>query len=438
MTEQELAKRALYLTRIRLNEKIPFLSAAWAVMDRAWTDGVSGTDGAVMYWNAREVLKAYGGRAEALERLWLHQVLHGLYLHPFRGGEYPDELWNLACDVMTEYRIDRMAVPGFQRPIPAARSRIYRLLQKENAFPGEDRLVRWLKGQDAEQKSGLKETFSRDGHEYWSRGRMGEKEGSRTERILAEHVRQLSEAAHRWRTVLEQIKLRQEEHRRQAGGSAGAGVQKITLEKERGYDYRAYLKRFAVEQEELSLDLDSFDYIPYDYSRKQYENLVILEPLEYRDMQKLREFVIAIDTSGSCSGEVVRQFLEETWEILSEKENFFRKMKLHMIQCDCMIQEHVCITSEEQWKDYLEHITIKGHGDTDFTPVFRLVDRMIQDKELTDLKGLLYFTDGDGIYPTEKPEYETAFVFLNERLRKGTVPSWAWSLTLDREWEDGT
>lgn len=253
----------------------------------------------------------------------------------------------------------------------------------------------------------------------------------------AEKTKRMSEAVHRWRTVFEQLEMRQEEHRRQAGGSAGTGAEQIVLQKEKGYDYRQFLKQFAVSQEELSLDMDSFDYIPYDYSRRMYERLVFLEPLEYRERKKLQEFVIAIDTSGSCSGEIVRRFLTETWEIFQEKENFFCDMRIHLIQCDCLIQEHVCVTCEEEWKDYLEHMAVKGHGDTDFTPVFRLVDGMVEKGEVKHLKGLLYFTDGDGIYPEKKPDYDTAFVFLNEELRKGRAPDWALTLTLDIELETG-
>ena len=181
--------------------------------------------------------------------------------------------------------------------------------------------------------------------------------------------------------------------------------------------------------------MDSFDYIPYDYSRRMYEKLVFLEPLEYKEMQRLQEFVIAIDTSGSCSGEVVKRFLQETWEIFQEKENFFQDMRIHLMQCDCMVQEHVCVTCEEEWKAYLEELTVKGHGDTDFTPVFQLVDRLRKEGELKNLKGLLYFTDGDGIYPDQKPEYETAFVFLNEELQRGKAPAWAQTLTLDVDME---
>lgn len=32
--------------------------------------------------------------------------------------------------------------------------------------------------------------------------------------------------------------------------------------------------------------------------------------------------------------------------------------------------------------------------------------------EFHRLKGLLYFTDGEGIYPVKRPVYDTAFVFV--------------------------
>ena len=171
--------------------------------------------------------------------------------------------------------------------------------------------------------------------------------------------------------------------------------------------------------------MESIDYIPYLYGLKRYENVLLVEPLETTEVNRLEEFVIAIDTSGSCSGEIVCRFLDETYRILSSRENFFRKMNVHIIQCDSMIQDHKKITCEEDWKSYLKNVKIQGLGGTDFTPVFRLVDKMLEQKEIRNLKGLLYFTDGDGIFPHDKPAYETAFVFLNRELEKRKIPDWA-------------
>lgn len=158
--------------------------------------------------------------------------------------------------------------------------------------------------------------------------------------------------------------------------------------------------------------------------------MVFLEPLEYAEVHKVRELIIAIDTSGSCRGEVVRNFLEETYTILSRKENFFRKMRIHLIQCDSMIQEYVCIESQEQWQEYVKHLKVQGLGGTDFRPVFELVEQMREKGEVERPGGLIYFTDGDGIYPRKAPDYETAFVFLNDALKKGNVPPWAVELNL--------
>ena len=433
--QKELAKEALKLAEEGLRKKLPMLCAALGIMREEWTKEGSGTDAVTLYWEEREVLSLFGAGAEKLQRRYLHLLLHGIYLHPLRNCEGNTRMWWLACDLLTEYRIDRMHVPGFAWPIPEARSRWYRRIREAKAGFYERGLANWLGSLEREQLEELEQIFRADVHTWWIKEEEEDKRFLEDRPKRAKEVRQMTEAVHRWRTVFEQLELRAEEHKRQAGGSRGNQTEQIVLQKEQGYDYRQFLRQFAVSQEELSLDMDSFDYIPYDYSRRMYEKLVFLEPLEYKEMQRLQEFVIAIDTSGSCSGEVVKRFLQETWEIFQEKENFFQDMRIHLMQCDCMVQEHVCVTCEEEWKAYLEELTVKGHGDTDFTPVFQLEYRLRKEGELKNLKGLLYFTDGDGIYPDQKPEYETAFVFLNEELQRGKAPAWAQTLTLDVDME---
>ena len=57
-------------------------------------------------------------------------------------------------------------------------------------------------------------------------------------------------------------------------------------------------------------------------------------------------------------------------------------------------------------------------------------DRLIQSKEFTNLKGLIYFTDGYGDFPARKPPYETAFVFIDDEYNNPDVPPWAIKLVL--------
>ncbi|MBQ1453700.1 MAG: metallopeptidase, partial [Ruminococcus sp.] len=156
-------------------------------------------------------------------------------------------------------------------------------------------------------------------------------------------------------------------------------------------------------------------------------------PLEYKDVKRIREFVIAIDTSGSVSGELVQRFVQKTYNILKSSESFFSKINLHIIQCDAEIQEDVKITSQEEFDNYLKNMKLHGFGGTDFRPVFKYVNTLIDRHEFVNLKGLIYFTDGFGTFPERQPDYHTAFVYVNDGYENPAVPVWAIKLVLQPE-----
>ena len=159
----------------------------------------------------------------------------------------------------------------------------------------------------------------------------------------------------------------------------------------------------------------------------------LIEPLEYKEVKRIREFVIAIDTSGSVAGETVQRFVQKTYNILKSTESFFSKINLHIIQCDAAVQEDAKITKQEEFDAYLKTMRIRGLGGTDFRPVFSYVDKLIEQREFQNLKGLIYFTDGFGSFPAQKPAYESAFVFLQEEINNPDVPPWAIKLVLKKE-----
>ena len=179
--------------------------------------------------------------------------------------------------------------------------------------------------------------------------------------------------------------------------------------------------------------LDEFDYIFYTYGLRLYKNMPLIEPLEYKELRKIKDCVIAIDTSGSTSGELVQRFLQKTYNILKSTESYFSRVNIHIIQCDAEIQEHVRITSEREFDDYIRSMEILGLGGTDFRPVFSLVDELVAGGEFSDLRGLIYFTDGFGTFPVHKPRYETVFVFLDNAYNNPEVPPWAMKLVLQDE-----
>ena len=61
------------------------------------------------------------------------------------------------------------------------------------------------------------------------------------------------------------------------------------------------------------------------------------------------------------------------------------------------------------------------------------MDELVGKQRFSRLKGLLYFTDGRGIYPVKRPVYDTAFVFMEQDFLDVDVPSWAMKIILSPE-----
>ena len=104
-----------------------------------------------------------------------------------------------------------------------------------------------------------------------------------------------------------------------------------------------------------------------------------------------------------------------------------------MIQCDEEIKEHKILTNLMELNHYMEHFQVKGFGNTDFRPVFEYIKELQQIGQLKRLKGLLYFTDGYGTFPSKQPEYETAFLFVRNQYEEDRVPAWAMKVVLEEE-----
>ena len=192
-----------------------------------------------------------------------------------------------------------------------------------------------------------------------------------------------------------------------------------------------FLRKFSVWREEIGVNDDSFDYAFYYYGLSVYGNMPLIEPQETKEVKKIEEFVIVVDTSMSCSGELVKNFLEETYDVLSENDSFCRKVHIRILQCDERVQEDIKIENQKELEAYMKELKLKGGGGTDFRPAFAYVDDLIQKGEFANLRGMIYFTDGYGTYPSRMPSYETAFVFIDDGQREIRTPAWAIRLVLD-------
>ena len=110
--------------------------------------------------------------------------------------------------------------------------------------------------------------------------------------------------------------------------------------------------------------------------------------------EKQLDIVIAIDTSGSTTGDVVRTFVSEVFAIL----NSFGGYQLRLIQCDMSINEDITFDVDRPFDS--SKFRLKGGGGTDFHPVFELIAKEEESPEI-----LLYLTDGFGRAPKRMPPY---------------------------------
>ena len=400
-----------------------------------------GTDGREIYFQPQMLGGLYKENRILVNRGYLHMVFHCTFRHfAWRGagrnigagysaGEnnadsektIEERLRDLSCDIAVEHIIDGMNYRSIRFSRSLLRRETYRLLEKEGKTLNAQRVYKILSGWNLSEKDfvNLEQEFRTDDHKYWESKKQDQKPNPMLSR--------------KWGEINDGIETDLETFSQEAGERDGDFLEQIKTENRSKYDYREFLRKFAVFHEELAVDDDSFDYNFYTYGLRLYGNMPLIEPLESKEVKKVEEFVIVIDTSMSCSGELVRKFLEETYGVLSENESFFTKINVHIIQCDEKVHTDKKITSQEEMKDYMEHLELYGDGGTDFRPAFEWVDRLLEQHEFHNLKGLIYFTDGFGIYPQKMPPYKTAFVFMQDNYRDVDVPVWAMKLILDED-----
>ena len=378
-----------------------------------------GTDGFVIYYRPEYLGRLYRQGRVLVNRSYLHMVLHGLFCHMDTRGVREEADWNLACDIAAESVIDGLYLRCVHRQPSLYRQDWYGRMKKHLPVLNAEGVYHILQKMQLppKQRERLAAEFYVDVHQYWQL--PGE-----DPQLSVTRQNQWNRNRERMQTEMETMGDQQDEDTRSL-------LEHVQVENRERYDYRQFLRKFAVLREEMQVDPDSFDYVFYTYGMSLYGNMPLIEPLESKEVSRIEDFVIVIDTSMSCSGELIQRFLEETYDILCESDSYFRKINIHIIQCDEQVRQDRRITSREEMEAYMADFTVSGQGGTDFRPAFEYVNILLRQGAFRRLRGLLYFTDGEGIYPVQRPVYDTAFVFVKDQYTDISVPPWAIKLILE-------
>lgn len=374
------------------------------------------TDGKNCYYDPLFVLQVYQKEPKSVARSYLHLLLHCVFSHSFQYDKLEADLWDLAADIAVENVILELKLPSVSLEQDEVCLRKLQVLQEDAGALTAERIYRYFKNNPptASEREELTKLFCRDVHTLWK------------------PKEELEMTMEQWKKISERIKA---ELKSFTKARAGAETLEKNLEETTRdrYDYSEILRRFTVTGEDITVNDEEFDTIYYTYGLQHYGNLPLIEPLEYKEVHKVKEFVIALDTSASCRGAIVKAFLQKTYSILKGSENFFHKINVHIIQCDSEVQSDTKITGDEDFEKFVKYGKLNGFGATDFRPVFSYVEELRAQGEFENLKGLIYFTDGYGIYPERMPDYDVIFAFLDEDENRAPVPPWSMKVVLESE-----
>lgn len=416
---ESLARQIMSHARDSILVNMRFLDVALAALIPVSKPGSGqfACDGSQLYYDPVLLLTRYQKESAIGTRLYLHCLFHQLFYHNAFAEKVEKNRWDVATDIAVENAVLELGIPGSSLSSDEEKRRSLRALSQEISVLTAEKIYRYFKNTDISPQSLA---------EY------GALFGMDTHLVVAEPEK-IELSLEQWKKISERVQadLKSFSKGKTDGESLAHNLAEALRDR---YDYGELLRKFTVMNEDIQINEDEFDYIYYTYGLSKYGNMPLVEPLEYKDAKKVKEFVIAIDTSASCRGELVSSFLKKTYGILMSEETFFKKMNVHIIQCDNEVRSDIKITCKEDFDAFLKNGKLTGFGSTDFRPVFTHIEKLLSEGEFENLKGLIYFTDGYGVYPQKMPPYDVMFVFVGENIgQPPEVPSWAIRVVLDDE-----
>lgn len=429
-------------------------------------------DGTTLYYSSDEIFARMKSGLSTFTHDYMHVLLHCIFKHYYVSEKVNRLYWDLASDIAVEEMIESLGAPCLNTPESSERRDELKRIKAKRGRLSVDRLYKsFVYDPPIEAEVGLmRELFTVDDHLLWygankSSNKPVESSEAGDDELENPSLRDQEENQQRsfdddtdtkfditsieesdineecdgaallsdqdWDKIREMVKTALEMDDTSFGDAGGTMKRELRYAEEKRIDYSTFLRKFAANHETLKVDDDSFDYIMYTYGLNRYRDMPLIEPLEYKDEKNIRDLVIAIDTSGSTDGELVKKFVDKSFEILSNNDVIGAKFNIHVVQCDAEIQDDTVLKNRDDVDGFLRNLEIKGFGGTDFRPVFHYINELIRKKELRNLRGLLYFTDGKGTYPKRKPMYDTAFIFVDDDACGDDVPAWAMKVYFD-------
>lgn len=391
--------------------------------------GKVGLKGSELCHDPVYIVQKYRRDGNYAVRLYLHVIMHKIFFHENQLGhilskknntlsdEKRKEYWNVAADMAAEAAALDLTGNAFYVTGDDNKRQLLEKIGNRVPRLTAQLIYRELVNEGIEDRelSMYGQAFSFDCHDAWLDEEKDE---------LVINKKQWDKISERLSSDIKNFSKKRASHTLEDNLWEG---------QKKHVSYSSILEHFMSYGEEISVSPDEFDYVYYTYGLNLYGSMPLIEPLEYQEADKIRELVIAIDTSASCRGEHIKGFLQRTYDICRAREDFFDEFGILILLCDDNIVSEKRISDWDAFQAYIKNVKVSGYGGTDFRPVFDRVEMLVNNGDIRELNGLIYFTDGYGIYPEKAPDYKAAFAFLNEDKNRHEVPWWAIKTVLEEE-----
>ena len=303
-----------------------------------------------------------------LEFIFANGAMHSSLAHDKRRNNRSGWLWQMATDMAIN---DMLVENGMTLPYGA---------QYRKRFAGmyAEEIYAELKADILREEDNLEyEADDADDVEPNSEKKNQDETPQQTEEQLQEEILQEQLLAE------EAISLLESEFKR---GEAPKTIDRFfKLEYEGKIDWR----------DELKLALDRYfrdDYALLPPSKKLLYTGIYLPST----VSQTFRLVIVVDSSGSVDEALLNVFLSEVNFLMALISNY----QIEILVCDDKVHSHKTFYSG----DTLD-VELRGGGGTDYRPAFEYIEQNFDDTKL-----VLYFTDLEGKYPRERPNYEVKWI----------------------------
>lgn len=329
------------------------------------------TDGTMVLYNPQFVLEQ---TADEVKAVAIHEIMHVALLHPLRLGTRDPFIANMAMDYVINIAI---ADAGYKLPSGALLDYQYRDMAWEQVY---DILIKQRKGGSGDCPINPR-PGGNPGNPGGSPGNPGGKRDYSKGDVL--NPKLSPEDARKLEEHIQGGNVQAEGAAKAAGKMPGTLRDVLLKSREPEEDYRHLFAKFMA------------PIYPRDYTWQRPSRRFIGQDMYLPSVLKdgVGELMVAVDTSGSISHDVMENFVGMINHFLTR----VKPEKLHVVYCDATVYKH------EQFRPgapmELDGCKVQSGG-TRFSPVFRYA----QDNEIKP-KCCVYLTDLECYDFGPEPEY---------------------------------